>query len=193
MADPNRAAVGNNSAWRLPALGALSSGMYQLPPFYPMAIQMLPLSGALNAPVTSYSGSEEASRTGSAISSPGGPTSEDSSPISSSSAVKRVRFVLQNQPMHKEEPFETPAMRLKARPKRPNLHAVQMEPTAEDDDDDEDYVAPRTSTNSSSRKNRERTRTHPLAAYSPSPNPNLLPTNAYPVLGMKQHGQTFEI
>lgn len=182
MADPTRAALVKNASWKSPSLGSPSSSLYQLPPMYPLAVQMFPYSGVPNVPVTSQSGSEEVSRADSTLSSPGGPTSGDTSP-SSAPNVKRVRFVLSKKTKPAEEPIETPAMRLKARPKRPNLHAVQTDSTPDDDDDDEDYVAPRSFSNSSSKKHRERNRSHPLAAFSSPRHHHQLPTNAYPVLG----------
>jgi len=180
MADPTRSAFGASHAWLTSPLFNPPPSLYHLPPVYPLAMQLFPFSSAPSIHQVSQSASEEASLLDSAISSPGGTVSSDGVPPLPTFGVKKVRLVLPPTSTEKEEQIETPAMRLKARPKRPNMHAVHSEPYPEDDEDDEDYIAPKTASNTSTRKQREKTRNGPLPSFGGCSH---FPTNAYPVLG----------
>ena len=106
------------------------------------------------------------------------------SPIPNPEHIKRLRLLVHTQKAPVQEEGETPATRLKSRPRRANAFAGQTGHFSESDSDDEDYVAPKSATSLSTKKNRERMRTNPLASNPRSPDSIYkYPTNAFPALG----------
>jgi hypothetical protein len=110
--------------------------------------------------------------------------SEVESPISPPSHLKKLRLLVPNPRKAVQEDNDTPATRLKTRPKRANAFTGQTGRFSESDSDDEDYVAPRSASSLSTKKNREKMRSNPLEFSSRLPDSIYrYPTNAFPALG----------
>lgn len=141
---------------------------------------------AISGVTHGHSVSEEASRASSSTqSSPRCAPSEDYT-LLPNYGIKKVRLVMNPRSTSTNETFETPAMRLKARPKRPTLNLVLTEPATDHDSDDEDYMAPRSASMQTSRRSRDKQRSSPLHGSSQSGQPfhtgMRLPSNAFTVL-----------
>ena len=144
MADPNGLYAGNYTNWTTNRTNFPTSGSYGVPRAYPLSGPAYPLP---YVPAPDYGLDhrlEEPHSSTSSVSTPNLPFSDVSEPLPNH-GIKKVKLFMKSQPPTTEDPYETPAMRLKSRPKRPTLNLVQPDPYSDRLSDDEDYVAPKSS------------------------------------------------
>lgn len=150
MADPNGLYTGNYTNWTTNRTNFAANGSYGAPRTYPISGPTYPLS---YVPVPEYGYDhrmEEPHSSTSSVSTPNLPFSDLNEPLPNY-GIKKIKLVMGSRPPTTEDPYETPAMRLKSRPKRPTLNLVQPDPYSDRLSDDEDYVAPKTASSISSK------------------------------------------
>jgi mRNA (2'-O-methyladenosine-N6-)-methyltransferase len=181
MADPNRQFVGGNMPWIGSGMNFAPAGLYAIPPAYSFMMPPYPTHHAMisgQTPIQPFASTAN----------PIFPTSPPVALVSTSEeplptfGIKKVRLTMKAAPSETEDPHETPAMRLKSRPKRPTLNLIQPDPYSDCLSEDEDYVAPRTASHQISKNYPDR------SSSTAVPGPNefsqeirgpRLPNNAY--------------